>query len=130
MNQVAEFHRIAELSIETRPTGFDLVEPRTRLRRKNLILEEVIEYVESEARNNIVEIADALGDLIYVIVGCALEYGIPLEGIVDEIHRSNMTKFPDGKCIRREEDGKILKPDTWEPPRIAQVLEYGSLDDE
>lgn len=71
---------------------------------------------------NVVGIADALADLVYVINGAALCYGIDLDEVFEEVHRSNMAKLgPDGKPIYRE-DGKVLKPEGWEPPDIAGVL--------
>ena len=73
---------------------------------------------------DLVGIADALGDLEYVVNGSALEHGIPLPEIVAEIHRSNMTKLgPDGKPIYRE-DGKILKGEGYEPPQLQAVLGF------
>lgn len=72
---------------------------------------------------DLIGIADALGDLDYVVNGAALEHGIPLPEVTAEIHRSNMTKLgPDGKPIYRE-DGKILKGEDYEPPQLAAVLQ-------
>jgi predicted HAD superfamily Cof-like phosphohydrolase len=66
------------------------------------------------------EVADALADLVYVICNMALEYGIPLDRVFAEVHRSNMAKFVDGVKLRP--DGKILKPDGWQPPDIRGVM--------
>ena len=69
------------------------------------------------------EIADGIGDLIYVLVGMALEYGIPLDHVWDEIQRTNMNKFPDGKVLKNPKTGKVMKPEGWTPPDIkAQLL--------
>lgn len=69
-----------------------------------------------------VEVADALGDLIYVIYGAALEFGIPLEDVLAEIQASNLSKLgADGKPIYRE-DGKVLKGPGYFPPDIRRVL--------
>ena len=69
-----------------------------------------------------VAVADALGDLEYVVNGMALNMGIPLPEVVKEIHRSNMTKLgEDGKPIYRE-DGKILKGPDYEHPQLMEVL--------
>ncbi len=74
---------------------------------------------------NPVEIADALGDGIYVKYGHAIERGIPLDDVLREIHRSNMSKLgADGLPILRD-DGKILKGPNYSPPDIAKVL-YGA----
>jgi len=71
---------------------------------------------------DLIEIADALGDIEYVVNGAALECGINLPQVVSEIHHSNMTKLgPDGKPIYRD-DGKILKGEGYRPPNIAKAL--------
>lgn len=71
---------------------------------------------------DVVEAADALGDLTYVIYGMALESGIDLESVLGEIHRSNLSKLmPDGS-VRRRFDGKILKGPDFSPPNIAGAM--------
>lgn len=72
------------------------------------------------------EIADAIGDSIYVLVGMALEYGIPLDHVWREIQESNMKMFPGGTVLRRDSDGKVMKPEGWEPPDIEGVLDRSS----
>lgn len=69
------------------------------------------------------KIADGLADVIYVAVGAALEFGIPLDRVWAEVHRSNMAKVDPatGKVIKRA-DGKVLKPEGWTPPDVAGVL--------
>lgn len=71
----------------------------------------------------LVEVADALADIIYICVGTALEFGIPLDRVWAEVQRTNMAKVDPatGKALRRP-DGKILKPDGWTPPKIAEAL--------
>lgn len=77
---------------------------------------------DADFSETLVGIADALGDLEYVVNGMALELGINLPQVVSEIHRSNMTKLgPDGNPIYRE-DGKILKGKDYEPPNIDRVI--------
>lgn len=70
------------------------------------------------AQPDMVETADGLCDLIYVALGAAVEFGIDLAPLWEEVHRSNMTKTPG---VARE-DGKILKGYGFEPPRIAELL--------
>lgn len=78
--------------------------------------------VDEQARDT-VEVADALGDLIYVIYGMALELGIPLSRVLDEIQASNLSKLgADGQPIYRE-DGKVLKGPDYFPPDISRALE-------
>ena len=76
---------------------------------------------------DLVETADALADLIYVIYGMALEYGIPLSAVLQEVHRSNMSKLdPEtGQPIYRE-DGKILKGSGFTEPDIKKTIEENS----
>lgn len=77
---------------------------------------------DGEPRTQLALIADGLVDLIYVCVGTALEFGIPLDRAWNEVQRANMAKVgPDGKVLRRE-DGKILKPEGWQPPDIEKAV--------
>jgi predicted HAD superfamily Cof-like phosphohydrolase len=71
---------------------------------------------------DVVQLADATGDLRYVLHGLELECGIPGDAVFAEIHASNMAKLgPDGLPLLRG-DGKVLKPDGWTPPDVAGVL--------
>jgi predicted HAD superfamily Cof-like phosphohydrolase len=94
--------------------------------RMSLLEEEVNEYFDAEEKADIVEIADALADIIYIACGTAVSYGIPLDEVFKEVHNSNMSKLVDGKVIRRE-DGKVQKPEGWKPPDIKSVLEKSHL---
>lgn len=89
--------------------------------RKNLLEEEFNEYLEAIGQEDVVAIADALGDMLYIIYGTARVYGIPLDDVVAEIHRSNMTKVVGGAVLRRE-DGKVMKPPTYDPPNLREVM--------
>lgn len=79
--------------------------------------EEHLELNTAMAEHDLIGIADALGDLIYVILGTACAYGIDLEPVFQEIHRSNMTK--QGK----DSSGKVMKGDNYSPPDIERMLE-------
>lgn len=132
---VREFHEAFDHPVETEPVVSRDV--NFEYMRLELIREELCELYEAcgyDATNikdakvekwdgtDIVEVADALGDLEYVVNGMALTMGIPLPEVVEEIHRSNMTKMgPDGRPIYRE-DGKILKGDKYEEPQLMDVL--------
>lgn len=73
-------------------------------------------------RDQVIEMADALGDLVYVIYGMALTAGIDLDAVIDEIHQSNMSKLTrEGEVLYRE-DGKVLKSDQFREPDIEGVL--------
>lgn len=125
MDDVCEFHAAADLPICHVPIDIETCDnghsPMRELRR-GLLKEEYTEYMEAEFENDVVDIADALADMVYVICGTALSYGIPLDEVFAEVHRSNMTKVEaDGK-VRRRDDGKILKPESYEPPDIKSII--------
>jgi predicted HAD superfamily Cof-like phosphohydrolase len=111
-NDVKKFQIACELNVGTEPK---LPDENERDLRRRLLTEEYNEYMQAESEDDIVEIADALADIIYIACGTAVSYGIPLKRVFDEVHRSNMAKLVDGK-VRRRADGKILKPDGWTPP--------------
>jgi len=116
---VAEFHKTYSAYISDRP---QLPSPEVRELRYKLLKEEWEEYVEAESNHDLVEIADALGDMLYIIHGTAVSYGIPINEIFEEIHRSNMSKLgEDGKPIRRE-DGKVMKGPNYFKPDIAGII--------
>jgi len=90
--------------------------------RVSLIEEEFKELLDGISRDDIVEVADALTDLLYVVYGAGHSFGIDLDACFAEVHRSNMTKLgPDGRAIKRE-DGKIMKPESYSPPNLESIL--------
>lgn len=95
--------------------------PSERILRLRLLEEEVKEYEQGEYNNDLENIAKELADIIYIVCGTAVSYGIPLDKVFTAVHESNMAKLVDGKPIRRE-DGKILKPEGWKPPDIKKIL--------
>lgn len=118
--QVREFHEKFEIPIAEKPCL--LSEERQRL-REDLINEELIEYEMAASKKDLVEIADALGDLLYVVFGAAIEHGLDMKVIVDEIHFSNLSKLgADGKPFYRD-DGKILKGPNYRPPNLRSIIE-------
>lgn len=120
LTDVGAFHRATDTPVLSKPRFPS--DERVRL-RLDLILEETRELLEATMVEDIVEVSDALADLIYVAVGAALEFGIPLDKVWDEVQRSNMAKVdPETGRVKRRADGKILKPDGWQPPDIAKVL--------
>ena len=92
--------------------------------RRNLILEEANEYALASNSQNLVELADSIGDLLYVVYGAASANGINVQPIFDEVHRSNMTKVWEDGTVHRREDGNVIKPPTYSPADIAGVLKY------
>ncbi|MGH2665365.1 hypothetical protein [Flavobacterium sp.] len=120
---VHEFHSAFGLGINNEPTG-DLGESKNVL-RFNLMKEENEEYLEAVQNNDIVEIADALGDMLYILCGTILEHGLQhkIEAVFDEIQRSNMSKLGEnGKPIYRE-DGKVLKGPNYFKPNFEEILQ-------
>ncbi len=93
--------------------------------RKKLMKEEFNEYNKAEDNDDIVNLAVELADIIYIACGTAVSYGIPLDEVFNAIHAANMNKLVDGKVIRRE-DGKIKKPEGWQPADIEGILKKHS----
>ena len=93
--------------------------------RFRLMEEENLEYLEATKNNNIVEIADALGDILYILCGTILAHGLQhkIVEVFNEIQRSNMSKLDiNGKPVIRE-DGKILKGPNYFKPNIKDILD-------
>ena len=116
---VKDFHRAFGQRIGEVPAVPESIDEREL--RMSLLEEEFNEYFDAEENADIVEIADALADIIYIACGTAVSYGIPLDKVFEEVHRSNMAKLVDGKVLRRA-DGKVQKPEGWTPPDIAGIL--------
>ena len=90
--------------------------------RNCLIEEEFDELIEAVMNKDLVGVADALTDILYVVYGAGHAYGIDLDACFREVHRSNMTKIsPDGTVLRNAL-GKVIKPDTYSPPDLAGVI--------
>lgn len=116
--KVAEFMKCGDQEVKTRP---EFPEAIVRTLRIRLIDEEVDELLEGEMKNDIVEVADALTDILYVVYGMGHAYGIDLDKCFNEVHRSNMSKVVGGKLVRAP-NGKVLKPDTYSPPDLKSTL--------
>lgn len=122
ISSVELFHQSFGLGISHSPQA-DLGEAKNLL-RFNLMDEENKEYLEAAANNDLIEVADALGDMLYILCGTILEHGMQykIEEVFEEIQRSNMSKLgADGKPIYRE-DGKVLKGPNYFKPDINAVL--------
>jgi len=116
---VKEFHKAFGHLIADSPA---FPEANLRVLRKDLIDEERLELIESEEKNDLVGVADALTDLLYVIYGMGIIYGLNLDECFKEVHRSNMSKLgADGKPIYRS-DGKVLKGENYSPPNLKRIL--------
>ena len=123
INSVKEFHEVFRIGNRETPEG--TVPESEYMLRYNLLKEENEEYLEACKKGDLVEIADALGDQLYILFGTILRHGLQykIEEVYDEIHRSNMSKLDkDGQPIFRE-DGKILKSELYFRPDIRKVLD-------
>lgn len=118
--QVRDFHKRFGCTINEVPTIPALTDA---ILRTDLIQEELDEFAKAYLQGNLTEVADALGDILYVVLGSAVTFGIDLEPIFEEIHKSNLSKVWEDGEVHRREDGKILKPPTFKKPDIKPLLE-------
>jgi predicted HAD superfamily Cof-like phosphohydrolase len=122
ISEVEKFHKAFKIKNNYDLTN--LTESEVEL-RYNLMKEENEEYLEAAKNGNLVEIADALGDQLYILCGTILRHGMQhkIEEVFTEIQRSNMSKLDEkGNPIYRE-DGKVLKSDLYFKPNIKRVLD-------
>jgi predicted HAD superfamily Cof-like phosphohydrolase len=148
---VTEFHQVFGHPVESAPLTPDIKQMRFRARFLLEEMSELIEAIGARHAKNkhlcravdlidhardqiemandyefddvdLVEVADALGDLDYITSGAALTFGIPLPQVVAEIHRSNMTKLgEDGQPIYNDE-GKVVKGPGFEKPQLTPII--------
>lgn len=125
---VAAFQRCAGIPLPAKPL---IPDDKLRDLGVDLVVEEFNELMVAiratvmEAGDSVdllTDVADALADLHYVVAWVGNVWGLPMEEIFDEVQRSNMAKFPDGKVIRDPANGKILKPEDWTPPDIRSII--------
>src|SRR5688572_30657024 len=122
IRSVEEFHDVFKIGNASEIT---LIDERDFTLRYNLIKEENEEYLDACKNGDIVEIADALGDQLYILFGTILKHGLQdkIEEVYDEIHRSNMSKLDANGLPIFREDGKILKSNRYFKPSIKEILE-------
>lgn len=122
LNKVEEFHRTFRCYTQTRPIA-EIPASQWSVRYK-LMLEELNEYREAAETGDLTGIADALTDLMYVVLGTYLAHGLQdvAEELFDEVHRSNMSKLDEnGEPIYRE-DGKVMKSSRFVKPDLEPIL--------
>ena len=120
---VAQFHEAFAIQNNAQPTA-DLTAADVQL-RFDLMKEENEEYLEAAQSGDLVEIADALGDQLYILCGTILRHGLQhkITEVFEEIQRSNMSKLDaNGQPIYRA-DGKVLKSELYFKPDIAKILQ-------
>ncbi len=122
INSVKEFHKVFNLDFLEFPKA-NIGHEKNKL-RFNLMKEENEEYLNAANNDDLIEVADALGDMLYILCGTIIEHGFQykIDEIFDEIQNSNMSKLgKDGKPICRE-DGKVLKGPNYFKPNIEKIL--------
>ena len=112
---VLKFHKEFDIHIAETPS---IPDEKTQALRVRLIQEEFDELKEAFKKNDLPHIAKELADLLYVVYGTAISYGIDMEPVFQEVQRSNMSKVGGYK----REDGKWVKPATYSPANIAPIL--------
>lgn len=118
--RVKQFMNTFGQEVKSSPEFPDLV---IQMLRVELIKEELQELQEAIHAKDIVEVADALTDLLYVVYGAGAAFGIDLDACFEEVHESNMSKLmPDG-TVKRREDGKVLKGPNFFQPDLKKVLD-------
>jgi predicted HAD superfamily Cof-like phosphohydrolase len=118
-DKVEEFMMGFRQEVKTSPEFPDSNVVDLRIR---LIAEELQELCEAVEKEDIIEVADALADLLYVVYGAGHAFGIDLDECFEEVHESNMSKLDDdGNPIYRD-DGKVLKSDNFFEPDLKRVL--------
>jgi predicted HAD superfamily Cof-like phosphohydrolase len=125
-DDVRDFHRAAELPSSTTPR---LLEPEIVQLRIRLTKEETLKELlpalerllgEDATIDDLAPVADGIADSIFVLLGTADTFGIPIAEIWQRVHETNMAKVRDG--VIRRADGKILKPEGWQPPDVIGAI--------
>ena len=112
--QVLEFHRAFDVPAANHPCSIAKERAATRC---GWMQDEIAEFLDASERDDLIEQADAMIDLIYFALGTLVEMGIRPQTIMDIVHNANMSKlWPDGKPRFRNGDNKVIKPDGWEAP--------------
>ena len=114
-SMVERFHQLFDIVVQHKPR---LIDERTRVLRERLIQEEFDELKQAMAHEDLPAIAKELADLLYVVYGTAVSYGIDMAPVFREVHRSNMSKVGGYK----REDGKWVKPPSYSPAVIGPIL--------
>ena len=121
LEKVTQFHRVFKQIDGTEP---QLLPENDFLLRHRLMAEENEEYLEACQQDDMVEIADALGDQLYILCGTILKHGMQniIEDVFNEIQESNMSKLDENGQPLFREDGKIMKSNKYFPPNLERIL--------
>jgi len=117
-DQVRHFTKSMGQPLNVEPT------PELALLRQSLILEEAKEASAELLRPQVDKAAltKELADILYVVYGTAITFGLPLDTVFNRVHASNMSKLVDGKPLYRE-DGKVLKGPNYQPPKLDDLFD-------
>ena len=121
-----EFNELFAVEYNSKPT---LISKTEWGLRDKLMIEELDEYYDACEQGDLVEVADALGDMLYILCGTILAHGMQykIKEVFNEIHKSNLSKLEDGKVLRRA-DGKVLKGKDYFKPNIKAILDENIRD--
>lgn len=116
--KVKEFHEVMGMTVNQWPPSQDEVDLRLDLilEEENEVCTEFDDYRAADRS----KVAKELADLLYVTYGTAVSFGIDIDKVFAEVHKSNMSKLEDGKPVLRE-DGKVLKGKNYAPPNLEQL---------
>ena len=114
--RIKDFHKVFGVPMANEPTHIPAID---FVRRLTLITSEVGELGDAVRQQDIVEIADALGDILYVTFGMAVEMGIPIDRVINEIHESNMSKANADGSVTKDPGGKVLKSERYVPVDLS-----------
>lgn len=122
LKAVEEFHKTFKITYNDQPTVNST--PGQNLLRYELMREENEEYLQAVKDQNLTEIADALGDMLYILCGTIIEHGMQdkIEAVFNEIHRSNMSKLDENGMPIYREDGKVIKGPNYSRPNFEGIL--------
>lgn len=116
-----EFNRVMDIKCDSHPVN---ISENEYMLEFNMMQEELNEYKEACKKGDIVEIADAIGDQLYLIIGQAAKHGLLgcIEEIYNEIHKSNMSKIGSNGTVIKDKNGKVQKPVTYKKPNIERIV--------
>ncbi len=101
----------------------DIADCPTESLRVRLMISELSELVAAMANEDLVGIADGIVDLLYIVIGTGIAYGIPMKKVFDQIHANNMTKVGPGGNVNKDFSGKIMKPEDYKPVDLSWILD-------
>ena len=122
LSAVQEFHEAFGLGVKEEPTA-NIGLKKVQLRYE-LMKEENEEYLEAAKKGDLLEVADALGDMLYILCGTIVEHGLQhkIDAVFEEIQRSNMSKLGENGNPVYRKDGKVLKGSNYSPPDLEKIL--------